>query len=131
MAGYLVLVGLADPSIRSETKKRKIYLSMQEVETGAKPGRGRKKKVVVPPDVKLEAEEEPDKQTTESQVSCEKQEVNQKCYFNYQDFSGLSWYNIGIKVSISIRPTVPWNMEIKILDMLLVTLYQVKAISRI
>ena len=52
---------------------------MQEVETGAKPGRGRKKKVVVPPDVKLEAEEEPDKQTTESQVSCEKQEVKQKC----------------------------------------------------
>ena len=48
---------------------------MQEVETGAKPGRGRKKKVVVPPDVKLEAEEEPDKQTTESQVSCKNKKL--------------------------------------------------------
>ena len=86
---FLGLVGLADPSIRSETKKRKIYLSMQEVETGAKPGRGRKKKVVVPPDVKLEAEEEPDKQTTESQVSCKKQEVNQKCYFKLSRFFGF------------------------------------------
>ena len=62
---------------------------MQEVETGAKPGRGRKKKVVVPPDVKLEAEEEPDKQTTESQVSCKKQEVNQKCYFKLSRFFGF------------------------------------------